>query len=248
MKKHFTFGDKKSDKLNLKVNLKEIEARARQWEHPVYGLFRVNEEINKNSGDILKTSKRTREVYALSILAMAMQDNYKHYWWINISETDAADGLIMSLQEIIGIGAKGLVREVQIVEHRYGDKDIYDTIFEKVSNTAYMPETILLCLVLCNQVVNLELLSQRLSCTKSSFDDIFLVFAGISTSEFMSTDQINHTYSLVQLIPTFISTSFDYRSILTDFIDKYKKGQEILCIENSKIIFYTRNKKFLNNL
>ena len=86
--------------------MRAIGVRAKEWEHPVYGLFRMVEERKKVSGDILKTPKRAREIYAISIIAMAMQYDYEEDWWINVSETEDSDGLIMTFQEMKRMGRK----------------------------------------------------------------------------------------------------------------------------------------------
>ncbi len=220
--------------------MRALGARAKEWEHPTYGLFRMSEDKNKADGNILRVTKRTREIYAFSIMAMAMQDNYKQDWWINTSETEDSDGVIMTFSQE---SSKGLAREVQVVEHRSADKEIYDTLLDKIQETAYSPETILVCLVLINQLCDFQKLSDRLRQTPSTFDEIFLVFAGVGITESeITTESLKRTFSLVQVSPALVSHSFDYKILLDDFNTKFKLGRESRCITEDKIFFTTRNK------
>lgn len=241
--KSFLFGEKRSEKLNANINMRAIGVRAKEWEHPVYGLFRMAEERKKVNGDILKTPKRAREIYAISIIAMAMQYDYEEDWWINASETEDSDGLIMTFSGDEKNGQKGLMREVQVVEHREDSGEIFDTIFEKISETAYSPDMILVCLALTNGIYNFELLSERLKQTPSTFEHIFLVFAGVGLIDpTIPMESIRRSYSLVQLTPKFARTTFDYGILLEDFDKKFKMGRESKSINGNKIFFTTRNK------
>ena len=244
--KSFLFGEKRSNKLNAKINMREIGIRAKKWEHSIFGLFMMAEERKKVNDDILKTPKRTREIYALSIIAMAMQYDYEQDWWINTSETENSDGLIMTFSKEGDNGQRGLMREVQVVEHREGNGDIFDTISKKISGTAYLPETILVCLVLSNGIYNLELLSESLKQTSSTFEHIFLVFAGIGIADpAIPMKNIMRSYSLVQLLPKFARATFDYSVLLEDFEKKFKLGRESREIEGNNIFYTTRNKSII---
>lgn len=240
---NFLFGDKKSDKLNSNINLRAINQQAKQWEHPIYGMFFMNEELKKVSGNMLKTPKKAREVYAISIVAMAMQHNYNYDWWISTLETEDSDGLIMTFSEVKSGQLKGLIRKIQVVEHRDIKVEIYETIFKKINTTAYDPDTILVCLVLTPGIYNLIELSEKLKTVRSTFEHIFLVFSGIGIIDpNIPSESLKHTYSLTQVLPEFSGASFDYRTLLEDFDEKFKIGREARLIEGGKIIYLTRNK------
>lgn len=65
----FYFGNKKGDTLMTKINLRDISAKAKHWNHPVSGLFKYAESMKKADGNILKLPKKDRELHLKKIYA-----------------------------------------------------------------------------------------------------------------------------------------------------------------------------------
>ena len=144
----FYFSKKNGDELMSKINLREISSRAKQWDHPVKGLFKYAETMKQFGGDILKLPKRERERYCVSLVALAMMNDSKMDWWINIPKQDPPDGLVMTLKEERANTFKGYMREIEVVEHRGNPEKIFSIICNKMSEKAYDGNSILVCLTL----------------------------------------------------------------------------------------------------
>jgi hypothetical protein len=242
----FFFDDKRGNRLMAKINLRNIDAYAKQWEHPCRGLFKVTEAVQKAERDILKAPKKMRELYCVSILALALQDEARQDWWIHIPNTDPPDGLVMTLTQGEK-SAKGWAREVEVVEHRGKKEDLLNTILEKLNNTSYIPDTIFVCLVLTSGVYDLESISKELQRTQFASEHVFLVFNGKSSYGVLNEKEAIFNFSLVQLAPVFTRRTFDLRKYLEDFKEKYKVGRELRIIENGQIYYGTANPMFTNS-
>jgi len=241
----FYFGEKEGDELMSKINLRDISSRAKQWDNPINGLFKYADSIKKCGGNILKLSKKERELYCISLVALAMKSVSQVDWWTNIPNHDPPDGLIMTLIEEKPDNFKGGFREIEVVEHRDKPEKIFGTIRDKMIEKYYEPNTILVCLVLSPSVYNFKVLSTELKKITSSIKHVFVVFAGISLAQGIPTPKcLQSTFTMVQLLPIFEETTFDLLPHLEDFKNRYNKGQELRLIEESKIYFGTRNQNF----
>lgn len=60
----------------------------------------------------------------------------------------------------------------------------------------------------------------------------------------LQIDELKNTFTSVQLLPTYETVTFSYKSYLKDFNKRYKIGQESRIIENNQIYFGTSNKKY----
>lgn len=123
------------------------------WFDPCYGLSefwnvykKLKQKLDKpheyvwNHRDL----KRAKEIYAISIIAMAMSKSDNLRWWIFKPKIDPPDGVIGTI--ILKHGVKEMhVREVEVVEHINGN--IVDTIKNKLSGKRYEPNTILVCYI-----------------------------------------------------------------------------------------------------
>lgn len=231
-----------------KINLRDISSRAKQWDHPVKGLFKYAEAMKNNGGNILKLDKKDRECYCMSILTMALMDDSKGDWWMNMPVKDPPDGLVMTLKEEKPGGYMSYLREVEVVEHRNEPEKIFYTIQKKMLEKVYEPNTILVCLVLSPALYDFKSLATELSSIESTLKHVFVVFTGIMfTGKIPSREEIQSTYTMIQLLPIFTQGTIDSRPFLTDFIDRYNKGQESRLIENNQIHFGTTNKSALKS-
>lgn len=239
MSAKFFFDEKRGDKLMSKINLRNIDAFARHWEHPVRGMLKTAEIVHVKDKDILKAPKKIRELYCISLLAIGLQDAHKEDWWFHIPESDPPDGLVGTFyQEQKGI--KGFMREVEVVEHR--DSDLFVTLENKLKDSSYTADTIFVCIVFSSGLYNFDVLSQRLQNTRYASEHIFLVFGGSMLGDrIVSEEDKKYIFSLVQVSPKFIYATFDLRNQMTKFEEKYKMGQELRLIENGQIFYGTTN-------
>lgn len=241
----FYFGEKEGDELMRKINLRDINGRAKQWDHPVKGLFKYAESMKKCGGDILKLPKNDRERYCVSLVALAMMNNSKMDWWTNIPKQDPPDGLVMTLIQEKPDALKGYMREIEVVEHRDKPEQIFDVIRNKMIEKSYENNTILVCLALTPAVYNFNTLADKLTEITSSLKHVFVMFAGIALNQSnITADQLKTTFTMVQLLPVFQMETFDYSPYLDDFKERYNKGQESRLIERAEVYFGTANPKF----
>lgn len=203
------------------------------WFNPSYGLNgfwneyrKLKEKLNKPHDYIWshRDLKNAKEIYAISIIAKAMEKQEKTGpWWIIKPKIDPPDGIIGTLIETDGI-QKMHVREVEVVEHISGD--ILTTIRKKLSRKQYEPNTILVCFVsqgglLCDLKSKSEIISREVT----SLNHIFLVFLGTKISDIppdatrdvllramykVSAVQIKPIYSFANIDP--IDDCLDWRS------------------------------------
>ena len=231
-----------------KINLRDIGSRAKQWDHPVKGLFKYAESMAKTRGDILKIPKKDRERYCVSIVALALKHDSQLDWWTHMPNPDPPDGLVMTFRDEEVGAYRGYMREVEVVEHRDRPELIFDTVQRKMVENSYESNTILVCLVLTPAIYGLKGLATRLASITSSIKHVFIVFSGISLADGLPpAEQLRTTYTMTQLLPVFQSRTIDYRSDLDDFKQRYGKGQESRLIEGNAIYFGTTNKSAISS-
>lgn len=241
----FYFDKKKGDELMSKINLRDISSHAKQWDHPVKGLFKYAESMKKHGGNILKIPKKDRERYCVSLVALAMMHDSKIEWWTNMPTKDPPDGLVMTLTQEKPDAFKLYMREVEVVEHRDQPENIFNVIRDKMTKKSYESNTILVCLGLTPAVYDFKSLSTELNNVTSSLKHIFVIFAGISlTQDKITVDQLKTTFTMVQLLPVFEITTFNYQPYCDNFKEKYDKGQESRLIEKNEVHYGTSNPKF----
>ncbi|OGF87198.1 hypothetical protein A3B19_03105 [Candidatus Giovannonibacteria bacterium RIFCSPLOWO2_01_FULL_46_32] len=244
----FYFGEKEGDELMRKINLRDINRHARRWDHPVKGLLKYAQSVKKHGGDILKLPKKDRERYCVSLVGLALKNDSNLDWWTHMPNSDPPDGLVMTLRQEKNGAYMGYMREVEVVEHRDASEKILDVIRSKMAEKTYESNTILVCLALTPAIYDFQKLATMLASIKSSLKHIFVVFTGISlTQGLLSADQIQTTYTMVQLLPVFGQTTLNIRPYLDDFKERYNKGQESRIIENNRLYYGTANPKHVKN-
>lgn len=244
----FYFGEKEGDELMRKINLRDINHRAKQWDHPVKGLLKYAQSMKEHGGNILKLPKKDRERYCVSIISLALKNDSNFDWWTHMPNSDPPDGLVMTLRQEKNDAYMGYMREVEVVEHREEPENIFDVIRNKMIENTYESNTILVCLVLTPAIYDLQKLATMLSPIKSSLKHVFVIFTGILlTHDLPTLDQIQTTYTMVQLLPIFEQTTLDVRPHLDDFKERYDKGQESRLIENNELHYGTANPKYLKD-
>lgn len=242
----FYFGEPTGDKLMLQISLRELKANAKQWDHPAIGLFKYAEQMKLVGGDIFNLSKEGIESYCTAIIAMALKDDTKKNWWINMPKKDPPDGLVMTLEEKFPGAHKVWLREIEVVQHRDEPNKVFETIERKMVEKAYEEKDILVCLVLSRgvDVYNFRLLSDKLKEVKSSLKYVFVAFTGMLLSDKVPTlEEVQTTYTVVQLLPVFEIGSVSSIPHLADFKARYDKGQESLLFGDGQIFHGTSNKK-----
>jgi len=242
----FYFGENEGDKLMRKINLRDINHRARQWDHPVKGLLKYAQSMKEHGGNILKLPKKDRERYCVSIISLALKNDSNLDWWTHMPNPDPPDGLVMTLRQEKNDAYMGYMREVEVVEHREAPENIFAVIRDKMVENTYKSNTILVCLVLTPAIYDLQKLATMLSPIESSLKHVFVIFTGVLLTHSLPTpDQIQTTYTMVQLLPVFEQTTLDIRPHLDDFKERYDKGQESRLIENNELHYGTANPKYL---
>lgn len=242
---HFIFGDILSDKLMKRINLREIDQIAKEWFHPYYSFIKLAKETTTSGSGILGASKKNRESYAISILALALQESTKKDWWLHIPDKEPPDGYIVTFQEELvkdKLGIKGKLREVEVVEHRSEDKTILQRLKEKILYTSYDSDTVFVCLPLVSGVYDFKKLSDDLKNVSSKQSHAFIVMHGVPISS--GAPRADLRLTAVQLLPQFVSVTFDLSDQYKDFKKKFDTGREERLIENDKIHYGTRNLKF----
>ncbi|MFH1522937.1 MAG: hypothetical protein ABIE43_03925 [Patescibacteria group bacterium] len=242
----FIFGESLSEELMKRINLREIDKNAREWFHPYYSFLNLCKEIGTSGHDLLKASKKYRESYAISILALSLQESTDRDWWLYIPDNDPPDGYIATFQkEIIkdNTQIKGKIREIEVVEHRSEDKTLLNRLKNKLLDTSYNPDTVLVCLMLVSGIYNFEKLSNDLKKISPKLKHIFLIIHGVQ----IFSDISNATFfklTAVQLLPEFASVTFDIRNQYKDFKKKFDIGREYRLIIDNEIHYGTKNLKF----
>lgn len=231
-----------------KIHLRDINHRSRQWDHPVKGLLKHAQSMQEHRGNILKLPKKDRERYCLSIISLALKNDSNLDWWTHMPNSDPPDGLVMTLRQEKNDAYMGYMREVEVVEHRDEPENIFAVIRNKMVEKTYIPNTILACLVLTPAIYDLQKLATMLSPIESSLKHVFVVFASVLLNQNLPRpDQIQTTYTMVQLLPVFEQTTLDVRPHLDDFKERYDNGQESRLIENNGLHYGTANPKYSKN-
>lgn len=244
----FYFGEKEGDELMRKINLRDINHNAKQWDHPVKGLFKYVHSMKETGGNILNLSKKDRERYCLSLVGLCLRDESNLDWWVHTPNSDPPDGLVMTLKQEKNGAYMGYMREIEVVEHRDIPENIFKVIKNKMVEKTYEPNTALVCLALTPAIYDFQKLAIMLADIKSSLKHIFVVFTGMPLTHGLPTsDQIQTTYTMVQLIPVFQQITIDSRPHLDDFKEKYEKGQESRLIENNEVHYGTTNPKYIRS-
>ena len=240
----FYFADKKGDPLMGKIRLRDISSRAKQWDHPMKGVFKSATVIQQLEGDIFKAPKKEREQFCTSLFALAFKADSGKDWWTNMPTEEPPDGLAMTFIEEKKGGYMGYLRELEIVEHRGISEDLFKVIRNKMTKYNYGSETVLVCLALSPDVYNLELLSKAINSVTSTLEHVFIVFSGVVAILDKNSSlpaRVPKRYTMVQLKPVFQSVTFDIGPHMEDFKTRYNLGQESRLIEGDSIYFGTSN-------
>lgn len=206
------------------VHLSYLKEKGITWFNPAYGIGafwgesrKLQEKLNKPFKEVWvhRDFKRAKEIYATSIIAMAMSKQEKKFFWIIKPEKDPPDGVIGTIVEKNGFQEMH-VREIEVVEHIEGN--LLDTIRKKLSAKRYEPNTILVCYISQGGGFDPEKEAEIISKEITSLDHIFLVFTGLRQTdvpanlENMSKEEqarVLLKISIVQLKPIFSFSTID---------------------------------------
>lgn len=205
-------------------HLSYLKEKGTIWFNPAYGIGafwgesrKLGEKLNKPFKEVWihRDFKRAKEIYATSIIAMAMSKQDKKEFWIIKPKNDPPDGVIGTIIEKDGFQEMH-VREIEVVEHIEGN--LLDTIRKKLSDKRYEPNTILVCYISQGGGFDPEKEAKIISKEITSLDHIFLVFTGLRASDiplnFESMDKkdlarVLLKISLVQIKPVFSFSTID---------------------------------------
>lgn len=205
-------------------HLSYLKEKGTVWFNPAYGVtsfwgeYRKLAEKLKKPHDYIwnhRDLKRAKEIYATSIIGMALGKQDKKQWWMVKPKNDPPDGVIGTVIQKDGF-QEIHVREVEVVEHLKGN--LLDTIREKLGKKQYEPNTILVCYVSQGGVVDAKKESEIISKEITSLKHIFLVFTGMKLSDLpkntenMSKKDLARALlkiSLIQIKPVFSHITID---------------------------------------
>ncbi len=244
----FIFGDRLSDKLNAKINFREINKIATEWLHPYYPFILLGKEMAASGVSLLEASKKSRESYSVAILAFSLQQDTGKEWWLHIPDVETPDGYIVTYEDETAKNRtvlKGKLREIEVVEHRLDEITLMERLKTKLLDASYNPDTVIVCLLLVAGAHDLEGLSRDLKKISSKLSHVFVVMHGIQASSENTLPDLRLT--TIQLLPEYNSITFDLQDQYEDFKKKFNVGQEIRLIEGNEIYFGTRNLKFQKN-
>lgn len=240
---NFFFDEKYGDNLSTGIRLKEINKLAKNWDHPMKGIFKSVSRISE-FGDIYALPKKERETYCTSLMALALMSESKFDWWVNMPKEEPPDGLIATFVEKNG-SITGMLREIEVVEYRNKSDDLYELIKKKMTRKAYASNTVLACLVLSPEIYDFRELAIRITLINSSLRHVFMVFSGAMIEDVTSGKlKAKHTYTMVQLLPKYEFFSFSIEPFMEDFKKRYEIGQESRLIEGEQMFYGTANLKF----
>ncbi len=204
-------------------HLTYLKEKGTVWFNPCYGIIGFWNEYRKLTVKLNKPHKyiwshrdlkRAKEIYAISIIAMAMNTSKKkeENWMIQKPKSDPPDGVIGTIV-LKNRHREMHVREVEVVEHI--DGNILDTIRKKLAGKQYEPNTILVCCVSGGGFYDMKKISQIISKEATSLGHIFLVFPGVKLTDIpenVSDDKFLNAiyrYSSVQIKPVYNFVSID---------------------------------------
>lgn len=243
----FYFSESNVDKLSSKINLRQLSLKSKQWDHPMKGVLKYVESMKINNRDILNLPKKVREQYCISLTTLAMIKDSKRDWWVGTYAEEPPDGVVMTMTQDTQQKYYVNLREVEVVEHRGNKNELFNTLKDKLTLKQYEANTVLVCLLLTQDIYDLKELSTKLKEVKTTISHVFVVFSGILLDNLEKSDrELKSTFTTVQLLPIFENITFDIKDFMDDFNDRYEKGQESRIIDGNQVYFATSNKKFTN--
>jgi hypothetical protein len=218
-----------------RFHLSYLKEKGIAWFNPCGGLIGFWKEYNSLRARLNKPHeyvwghrdlKRAKEIYAISIIAKAMEgQNGTGQWWIMKPKNDPPDGVIGTL--IARDGGQWMhVREVEVVEHI--DGDILDTIRTKLAGKQYEPNTVLVCYLSQGGFPNLEEVAEVISKEITSLEHIFLVFPGTKLSD-IPADAVGDDFlkAVFKVSSVQIKPAYSFKSIsLIDDCKNWRDGKE----------------------
>lgn len=221
--------------------MREIGQATKLWDHPIKGFSKCLNDL-KDRPDILSLPKKSRESYCISIMTLALMADSNFDWWVSIPDNDPPDGYVGTFAEGPN-GYTGLMREVEVVEHRTSSEELLDTLLKKMTTKSYGSNTVLTCLLMTPDAYDLESISSKLSSVESNLDHIFIVFNGGPYEDIKSKKlDPKSTFTMVQLLPIHETLTFSIMPFISDFNDRYTKGQESRIIDGDAMYYGTTNK------
>lgn len=196
------------------------------WFNPCWGYHgfwkRLSEFQEEKKIDFQKAwrhrdMKRNKEIYATALTALCLQHNLptKYGWWFTKPKQDPPDGLVAT--PLTDLDLNGNImhgREVEVVEYLGGS--LLDTITQKLDKKAYEPNTILVCLLLPQnlELLDFKSLADQIQHTKLPLSHIFVAGNGflVSAAQFKALtfeEKLKKMRSilLVQLLPKYVTVS-----------------------------------------
>lgn len=212
------------------AHLSYLKEKGIAWFNPAYGIVGFWKEYGTVAKRITdpkvlwahRDLKRAKEIYAISIIAMALAKQDGRKWWIIKPREDPPDGVIGTIIEENGI-PKMHLREIEVVEHVGGN--LLDTVRAKLTKKQYEENTVLVCYISEGGTFDLEKESEIIKKEITSLDHIFFVFMGTKLSDIppnASNEEIMRAMcriSCVQIKPIYSFSNIDIIDDCQDFRD-----------------------------
>jgi len=211
----------------------------RYWHRPIGGLNEVISCMEKKSvKDPTLLDKRYIELYAGSLLAMALQKSEGLEFWIAKPENDPPDFVFMTMVFDHNNQLYFHSREVEITRYRSEEVSLLERILKK--DKPYPKDYILLCFVeVPGYLESLGEITRKLKEKLVHIEHVFLVFHGviIDESKNISTKEILRKVSVVQLLPRYSYQTID---IQEEMITGSKDTKRLAYVEGVEVYYGLR--------
>jgi len=228
---YFSDSSNKSELIHLKS--------VRYWHRPGGGIFEVIEKMKEEGiTDPTLLDRSYVELYVGSLFAMCLQESEKLDWWISKPTEDPPDMAIMTMMRDARQKLWFCSREVEITRYIQGRKSLIQTILDK--DQPYPGNYVIACFLEANGIEYLKKISTQLSGKLKNIRNVFLIFHGMSFSEWEKLSEKKEAISkvtLVQLLPVFDVQVIDIENNL----EKWKLDDKRLAyVEDGKVYYGLR--------
>jgi hypothetical protein len=233
----------KSKSRNNRSNLNYLKL-IKYWHRPIGGLNEVISCMEKKSvKDPTLLDKRYIELYAGSLLGMALQKSEGLEFWIAKPENDPPDFVFMTMRFDHKNRIYFRSREVEITRHISEEVSLFERILKK--DKPYPKDYILVCFVeITGCSKSLKKIAKKLKEKLVHIEHVFLVFHGIIISGLknISTEEISRKVSVVQLLP-----QYDYQTIdIQEEMTTGSKDKKRLAYVEGAEVYYGLRKEDVN--
>ena len=210
------------------LHLKEVP----YWHKAGSGIQEVFNRLKASGGKTLhQMDTQTVEVWAATILALAMQHREEKIFWLGKPKDDPPDMAIMTITE------RGIfsAREIEVTRCRHANEELITNILKK-DRENLLSEKYLLCgFVEVPGKYDLMKMGKDLQSKLVNIKNVILVLHGVGlsdSSDEVDTSKIKNLWTVVQISPVFDAITVDVELEYKKWLDdpdklRYTKNQQI---------------------